>query len=62
MLETLSNKRKRIRHEKKLNLVSKKNSGALLYYFSIVCIILAIEAEREAIAIAKKTKKDTRKA
>ena len=45
-----------------MNLVSKKNSGASLYYSSIVCIALAIEAEREAIAIAKKAEKDTRKA
>ena len=44
-----------------MNLVSKKNSRAKLYYSSIVYIILIIKAEREIIAIAKKTKKNTRK-
>ena len=44
-----------------MNLVSKKNSRALLYYSSIVYITLIIKAEREIIAIAKKAKKDTRK-
>ena len=62
MLETLSNKRKRRRHEKKLNLVGKKNSGASLHYSSTVRIALAIEVEREAIAIAEKAEKNTRKA
>ena len=45
-----------------MNLVSKENSGALLHYSSTVRIALAIEAEREVIAIAKKAEKDTRKA
>ena len=61
LLETLSDKRKRIRHRKKLNLVSKENSRALLYYSSIVRIVLVIKAEREVIAIAEKTKKNSRK-
>ena len=45
-----------------MNLVSKENSKALLYYSSIVYIALAIKAEREIIAIAEKAKKNTRKA
>ena len=45
-----------------MNLVSKKNSRAKLYYSSTVRITLTIEAEREAIAIGKKAEKDARKA
>ena len=44
-----------------MNLVSKENSEALLYYSFMVCITIVIKAEREIIAIAKKTKKNTRK-
>ena len=45
-----------------MNLVSKKNSRALLYYSFMICIVLAIKVERETIAIAEKAKKDIRKA
>ena len=45
-----------------MNLVSKENSRALLYYSSMICIALVIEAEREAIAMAEKAEKDARKA
>ena len=62
MLETLSNKRKRRRHRKKLNLVSKENSRAKLYYSSTLRIALVFEAEKEAIAVAKKAEKDVKKA
>ena len=61
LVETLSNEKKRRKRGKKLNLVGKENSRALLYYSSMVCIALAIEAERKAIAIAKKAEKNTRK-
>ena len=45
-----------------MNLVNKENSRALLYYSFMVHITLAIEVEREVIAIAEKAEKDTRKA
>ena len=44
-----------------MNIISKKHSGAELYYSSTVHVALAIKAEREVIAIAEKAEKDARK-
>ena len=62
LLKTLKNKKKQRQYRKRLNLVSKKDSGVQLFYALRVRAALAYKTEKETVIIAEKAIKDARKA